>query len=178
LKAAPGVEPGQDPLATDLGLYDFYTTHILTYCAGYYDSEGNRNTTMCTMTTVPFAFDLGAVLLRDLAAQDFGQTDIDWPIAVIADFAWIATTTKFMSVLAVLNIVVMGISVLVDGIMFTRTDLNYPYITRFFYLVGFHCNRTTKRSTSLIREIIGKSFDNDYNIITGDISRYRLRTSS
>lgn len=76
------------------------------------------------------------MLLRDLTAQDFDQTDINWPIAVIADFAWIATTTKFLSVLAVLNIVVMGLAVLVDGVM---ADFNYPYIIRFFSLVGPHC---------------------------------------
>jgi hypothetical protein len=139
LKAAPGVEPGKGPLATDLGLYDFYTTHVLTYCAGYYDSQGNRNTTMCTTTTVPFAFDLGAILLGDLTAQGSDQTNIDWPIAVITDFSWIATTTKFMSALSVLNIVIMGLAVLVDGAMFTRADFNYPYIIRSFFLVGFHC---------------------------------------
>lgn len=44
-----------------------------------------------------------------------------------------------MSVLAVLNNVVMGLAVLVDGVMFTRVDLNYPYVIRFFSLVGPHC---------------------------------------
>ncbi|QKX54272.1 uncharacterized protein TRUGW13939_01357 [Talaromyces rugulosus] len=92
---------------------------------------------MCTTTTVPFAFDLGAILLGDLTAQGLDQTNIDWPTAVIEDFSWIATTTKFVSVLAVLNIVTMGLVVLMDGVMFTRADFNYPYIIRSFFLSSF-----------------------------------------
>ncbi|GAM41932.1 hypothetical protein TCE0_042f15448 [Talaromyces pinophilus] len=106
------------PYAVDLGAYDFYTTHVLNYCAGFYDRHGGRNTTVCTKTTLPFGLDMSSALLQDLGLNlSVGQQAIDWPYAVISDSIWISSTSKAVSVLFILNIIIMGIVILIDGLL-------------------------------------------------------------
>lgn len=132
------------PYAVDIGAYDFYTTHVLTYCAGFYNDNGERNTTICTKTSLPFSFDLSSALLNDLGLSlSDGQQAIDWPFAVISDFIWISSVSKAISVLSVLNIIVMGIGLLIDGLVFSpgnNGDL-YTSLSRGFSMVRFHPRR-------------------------------------
>lgn len=130
------------PNATELETYDFFTTHILTYCAGYYDGHGGRNTTMCTATTLPFAFDLAPALLQSLGMnQSDAEHLTDCPYAIISDFDWISRTSKAVSVLSILDIAVMGIGTLLDGLVFSpgRNNYSYPSLSRAFTFV---CNVT------------------------------------
>lgn len=146
LKSSSPFSSGGKPFAVDLGPYDFYTTHVLTYCAGFYNDNGERNTTICTKTTLPFSFDLAAALLIDLGlSPSDGQQAIDWPFAVISDFIWISSLSKAVSVLSVFNIVIMGIGILIDGLLFSpgnNGDL-YTGLSRSFSMVRFNPLRLT-----------------------------------
>ncbi|OKL58517.1 hypothetical protein UA08_06336 [Talaromyces atroroseus] len=143
LKTNPSHNPDGLEFASELGLYEFYTVHVLTYCAGYFMDDGGRNTTMCTQPSVPFAFDLAAALLKSLAASGSGQDDISWPYAAISDFGWVSATSKTISVLSILIIVIMGIGILIDGLIFSRSGYLYLTTSRAFSLVCLYVRRFT-----------------------------------
>lgn len=129
------------PYAVDIGVYDFYTTHILTYCAGFYNDNGERNTTLCARTTLPFSFDLSSALLNDLGLSlSGGQQAIDWPFTIISDFIWISSISKAVSILSILNIIIMGIGLLIDGLLFSPGNNGnlYTWLSRSLSMVRFH----------------------------------------
>jgi hypothetical protein len=129
------------PYAVNIGAYDFYTTHMMTSCAGFYNTNGERNTTICTKTTLPFSFNLSCALLNNLGlSPSDGQQAINWPFAVISDFIWVSPVSMALSVLSVLNIIVMGIGLLIDGLLFTPGNNGnlYACLSRSFSIVGSH----------------------------------------
>lgn len=69
-----------------------------------------------------------------------GQEAIDWPFAIISDFTWISAMSKAVSVLSILNIIVMGIGLLIDGLLFSprKNCALYTALSRSFSLVRFH----------------------------------------
>lgn len=72
-----------------------------------------------------------------------GQQAIDWPFAVISDFIWISSVSKAVSILSVLNIIVMGIGLLIDGLLFSpgNNGTLYRGLSRSFSMVRFHPRR-------------------------------------
>lgn len=77
-----------------LGIHDFYSANLMTYCEGYYRptalpnttyplSSIHRNFTYCSPRSADFQFDPRAALQRDLNASGNSwldvTTDLDWP---------------------------------------------------------------------------------------------------
>ncbi|ROW10707.1 hypothetical protein VPNG_05146 [Cytospora leucostoma] len=77
-----------------LGIHDFYSANLMTYCEGYYEpaavpnatvtaSSITKNVTYCSPRTADFQFDPRAALQRDLDASGNSwldaSADLDWP---------------------------------------------------------------------------------------------------
>ncbi|KAK7746798.1 hypothetical protein SLS53_001986 [Cytospora paraplurivora] len=77
-----------------LGIHDFYSANLMTYCEGYYTpaavpnatvpaSSIRKNVTYCSPRTADFQFDPRDALQRDLNASGNSwldaSTDLDWP---------------------------------------------------------------------------------------------------
>lgn len=81
-------------LVRRLGIHDFYSANLMTYCEGYYEpgpvpnatlklGSISRNFTYCSPRSADFQFDPRAALQRDLNASGNSwldaSADLDWP---------------------------------------------------------------------------------------------------
>ncbi|KAF4547597.1 SUR7/PalI-like protein 2 [Elsinoe fawcettii] len=80
-------------VARRLGLRDYYSAHLMTYCEGFYEpgplpnatvslGDIDRNTTWCSNRTANFEFDPREALQRNLNESGNGNinvTDLNWP---------------------------------------------------------------------------------------------------
>lgn len=93
---------------------------------------------MCSKPALPFAFDFADALVQnlDLSKSD-AESSIDWPYAIISDFAWVSSQAKAVSVLSALNIIIMGVGTLVDGLLCSpgRNNHLFPSLSRGLTLV-------------------------------------------
>ncbi|GAB7357026.1 hypothetical protein MBLNU459_g7852t1 [Dothideomycetes sp. NU459] len=83
-------------LAKEIGIHDFYSAHLLTFCEGYYTPASvanstlpkkdiHKNTTSCSNKTAFFTFDPTYTLQRELNNSGHGNvnlTDLHFPSAV------------------------------------------------------------------------------------------------
>ncbi|KAB8556599.1 hypothetical protein FH972_025636 [Carpinus fangiana] len=75
-------------VASDLGLHDFYSVHILDFCEGFYTppntTSSTRNVTHCSNATALFAFNATQTLERELArgGLDLDLAQLHWPAAI------------------------------------------------------------------------------------------------
>ncbi|OJJ46696.1 hypothetical protein ASPZODRAFT_66308 [Penicilliopsis zonata CBS 506.65] len=106
--------------SSNIGISDFYSVYVMSYCEGVLEecsSPGSnvtrtgRNTTSCSDRKLPFWFDPEVVLANEIKTGQ-SLTDIGWPSAISADFVYMATTSKTMSVLYVLGVGASGLSIL------------------------------------------------------------------
>ncbi|CRG86807.1 hypothetical protein PISL3812_03819 [Talaromyces islandicus] len=122
----------KDSSAADLGLKDFYTVHVLTYCEGSLDSEGQRDVTGCSKRSAPFAFNPAKVLeFKD----GFNVSDINWPDTITDDFGVMETTTKAMSVLYIIGVAATGVTFLIE-ILLTQAGGRPSMMAHLFFTVA------------------------------------------
>lgn len=79
-------------VAKDLGLHDFYSAHLLTFCEGFYtpadtpndtvsQSDISKNVTSCSNATAMYSFNPRETLERELneTGHDIDLSDLGWP---------------------------------------------------------------------------------------------------
>ena len=77
-------------LAKTFGLYDFYSSHILNYCEGYFvpgpvpnatvsRNSISKNVVDCSHVNLLGVFDPQSILQQQLSAGGLGLADLDWP---------------------------------------------------------------------------------------------------
>ncbi|KAJ9317045.1 hypothetical protein DTO271D3_2784 [Paecilomyces variotii] len=102
-----------DP-ARELGIYDFYAIHVMSYCEGYFKISDTgaaiRNVTGCSNRTVLFNFDPTDVLSGELN-DGVNLSDINWSDAIDDDFEVLSTTTKAMAILYCIGTGATGVAV-------------------------------------------------------------------
>lgn len=72
-------------LAKDLGIYDFYSVHVLDHCQGYfYNGTGNRNVSGCSNSTGLSTFSPTQTLQKQLDASHINVTlsELHFPDAI------------------------------------------------------------------------------------------------
>ncbi|KAF2084009.1 hypothetical protein K490DRAFT_59963 [Saccharata proteae CBS 121410] len=106
-------------IARDLGLSDFYSAHLLTYCSGTYTpqpvpnasvplSSIRKSTTYCSAPSADFQFNPTAVLsdaLANATGLDITLDDLDWPAGITAKLnelraAWSAAIAFYILAIA------------------------------------------------------------------------------
>lgn len=117
--------------AADLGLQDFYTVHVLTYCEGSFGSDGQHDVSRCSKRTAPFAFNPAKVLKFK---NGFNVSDINWPDTITDDFGVMEVTTKAMSVLYIIGVVATGVTFLME-ILLTQAGGRPSMMAHLFFTV-------------------------------------------
>ncbi|KAH8691299.1 actin cortical patch SUR7/pH-response regulator pali [Talaromyces proteolyticus] len=102
-----------DTSAADLGLKQFYSVHVLAYCEGNFDGDGEHGVTSCSKRTAPFAFNPANVFSAEFKAG-FNVSDINWPDTITDDFHVMEVTTKAMSVLYIIGVAATGVTLLME----------------------------------------------------------------
>ncbi|KXT07287.1 hypothetical protein AC578_428 [Pseudocercospora eumusae] len=117
--------------ARDLGLHDFYTAHLMTYCEGYYKPapvpnatlpkhDISKNVTNCSNRTAMYDFNPEEILQRELSASGTGidLSDLDWPQDIQKGINALRISAKATFVLYCIAIGFIGIAWLSAGIAF------------------------------------------------------------
>lgn len=129
--------PGKNTTAADLGLKDFYTIHVLTYCEGNFQDDNHHHHAMqvtnCSHRRAPFAFNPASVELK----AGFNISDINWPDDITDDFDVMAMTTKAMSVLYIIGMAATGVSFLMEILLTQAGGKPSMFAHLFFTVVCF-----------------------------------------
>jgi hypothetical protein len=105
-------------IADDLNLHDFYSAHIMTYCEGFYEDNGNttdshakENITYCSNRTALFHFDPTAIIENELA-PGVNLSDLHWPQGIEDGIRAVELASKVMFVFYVIGITFAGFAIL------------------------------------------------------------------
>ncbi|KAF7190212.1 SUR7 family protein pun1 [Pseudocercospora fuligena] len=117
--------------ARDLGLHDFYSAHLMTYCEGYYKpgpvanatlskDDISKNVTECSNRTAMYNFDPEEILQRELDESGTGVdlSDLDWPDDIQKGIDALRISAKATFVLYCIAIGFIGVAFLSAGISF------------------------------------------------------------
>ncbi|KUI67273.1 SUR7 family protein pun1 [Cytospora mali] len=112
-----------------LGIHDFYTANLMTYCEGYYEPTAlpnasvslgsiSKNFTYCSPRSADFQFDPRAALQRDLNASGNSwldvTTDLDWPDEVDQGLQAVHIVQRVAFVIYCIAIGLIGLATLVS----------------------------------------------------------------
>jgi hypothetical protein len=104
--------------AQALGVHDFYSAHILTYCEGIYTPNDTdpkvdkKNVTKCSNTTAMFTFDPTTILQNELPS-DVTLSDLKWPQDIENGFQALRILSKALFVFYVIGIAATALALLV-----------------------------------------------------------------
>jgi SUR7/PalI family. len=145
---------GADDIAREVGIYDFYAIHVISYCEGYFQTKTSatgdftvRNVSSCSNRTVLFHFDPSDVLSRELNAG-VNLSDLNWSDAIDDDFQVLSVTTKTMAVLYCIGTGATGLAFLAGAWLVFAGGRNQA-ITELFLSMVSHNVRSTSRKPLL-----------------------------
>ena len=141
--------------ATNLGIHQWYSMHVLNYCEGYWapsaaSPNSYKNITYCAARTSMYDFNLTQILARELAKGGSGVTlsELNWPTSIQSGIDGLRSE---MDVAFVLYCISIGLSILVmfGGVvgLMTWGDL---HVVRTNFCLSFVS--TANSSTSLNRQ--------------------------
>lgn len=108
--------------ASEMGVKDFYSIHVMSFCEGYDinlpGGATTRNVTYCSKRSAIFEFDPSRVLASDMNSG-FNISDLTWPSTIDDDFKFLSATTKAVSTLYVIGATATGIKVLMELFLLT-----------------------------------------------------------
>ncbi|EME88066.1 uncharacterized protein MYCFIDRAFT_85950 [Pseudocercospora fijiensis CIRAD86] len=117
--------------ARDLGLHDFYSAHLMTYCEGYYKpgpvpnatlskDDISKNVTQCSNRTAMYSFDPQEILQKELNESGTGVdlSDLDWPEDIQKGIDAVRISAKATFVLYCIAIGFIGIALVLAAISF------------------------------------------------------------
>lgn len=103
-------------LAKDLGIYDFYSVHVLDHCEGYFSPNGtsNRNVTSCSNSTGFSNFSPTKTLQKQLDKTQLNVTlaDLHFPEAIEDGVQALKLAFNITFVIYVMAIIFTGLAVL------------------------------------------------------------------
>ncbi|EAW13936.1 SUR7/PalI family protein [Aspergillus clavatus NRRL 1] len=117
-----GLLPGADILtiytpilaAHNSGMHDFYSIHVMSYCAGFLEfseMDQRQNVTGCSNRTVLFSFEPSAVMLQE-TGNTSSLAELGWPVAVSDDFQAFSITSQSMGVFYCIGLGAAGLVIL------------------------------------------------------------------
>ncbi|KAL1862007.1 hypothetical protein Plec18167_001210 [Paecilomyces lecythidis] len=128
-----------DP-ARELGIYDFYAIHVMSYCEGYFKTSDSgaaiRNVTGCSNRTVLFNFDPTEVLSGELK-NGVNLADLNWSGAIDDDFQVLSTTTKAMAILYCIGTGAAGLAVFAGAWLVLTGGRTQAIAELFLSILGF-----------------------------------------
>lgn len=107
-------------LADRLGLPDFYSAHLLTYCEGDYRPNGtapdaSKNVTRCSNRTALYSFDPARIIESELPAG-ITLDDLRWPEAVDDGLQTLRRAFRAMFIVYIVGIVSTGLALLTSAV--------------------------------------------------------------
>lgn len=127
------VEDAITSIAKRLGLHDFYSVHLQTYCEGYYmpaavpnntlsKSHIHKNVTSCSNRTAMYKFDPAEILQKELDDSGNGEInlirDLHWPEDVSKGIRALRIAARATFVLYCIAIGFIGVALLLACISF------------------------------------------------------------
>lgn len=107
--------------ASEMGVRDFYSIHVLSFCEGYdinSQRRAIRDVAYCSKRSATFEFDLSTALAADLH-PGFNISDLTWPSTIADDFKFLSVTTKAVSTLYIIGAIATGMKVLMELFLLT-----------------------------------------------------------
>ncbi|KAI9886517.1 MAG: hypothetical protein M1823_001698 [Watsoniomyces obsoletus] len=106
----------QDNFVARLGIHDFYSAHVLTYCEGYYEPNGTtpgarKSITSCSNRTASNWFYPTQILERELTVG-VSLEDLRWPRDIDQGINALRTAFRAMFIAYVVGIVATGLTML------------------------------------------------------------------
>ena len=103
-------------IAQDLGIHDFYSAHVLTFCEGYYNPNGtapnpSQNVTYCSKKSAGYWFNPTNVVSSELK-HGVTLADVKWPSQIDDSLNYIRHGSKAYFVIYIIAIVLTGIFVI------------------------------------------------------------------
>lgn len=133
------IQDGITDVAQQLGIHDFYSAHLMTYCEGYYyynnnnnnnnsstntntrdnnnnneDEDAKKNITKCSNRTALYNFNPQKILQQELDASNTGidLSDLNWPSDISTGLNALRIAAKATFVLYCIAIGFIGIAIL------------------------------------------------------------------
>ncbi|KAI9852629.1 MAG: hypothetical protein M1838_000077 [Thelocarpon superellum] len=111
----------------DLGLHDFYSAHLMTYCEGSYQpnataSGASENVTFCSNASSSFWFDPAAIISSELKSG-ISLSDIRFPQAIEDDLAALHYAFNATFIIYCIGIGFTGLLILLSLVGFFTHDL-------------------------------------------------------
>ena len=132
------IKDGINSLAQILGVHDFYSAHIMTFCEGYYipgpvpndtvkAGSIHKNVTECSNKTSMFHFDPRKTLVTELNESTNGLVDLsqlDWPDEIDHGLAALKTAQRAVFVLYCVSIALISVAmIMAAGSVFSNRRL-------------------------------------------------------
>jgi hypothetical protein len=109
--------------ATNLGIHQWYSLHVLNYCQGYWAPSATspnsyKNITYCTARTSMYYFNLTDILTQELAKGASGVTlsELNWPTSIQSGIDGLRSEMNVIFVFYCVSIV-LSIFVMFGGIV-------------------------------------------------------------
>ena len=105
-----------DEVAQKVGIHDFYSVHLMTYCEGFYEPNGavqpdgsmpSQNVTRCSNQTTMFHFNPKKVLESELN-EGVSLSDLQWPDDINDGILVLQSASKAMFVFYIAGIALTG----------------------------------------------------------------------
>lgn len=128
------IQDGITDVAQQLGIHDFYSAHLMTYCEGYYyynnnnnntrdnnnnnndnnEDDAKKNITKCSNRTALYNFNPQKILQQELDASNTGidLSDLNWPSDISTGLNALRIAAKATFVLYCIAIGFIGIALL------------------------------------------------------------------
>lgn len=129
------IQDGITDVAQQLGIHDFYSAHLMTYCEGYYyynnnnnnnntrdnnnnnnndEEDAKKNITKCSNRTALYNFNPQKILQQELDASNTGidLSDLNWPSDISTGLNALRIAAKATFVLYCIAIGFIGIALL------------------------------------------------------------------
>ncbi|KAI9769360.1 MAG: hypothetical protein M1840_004061 [Geoglossum simile] len=101
-------------IAKDLGIHDFYTAHVMSFCEGFYKgntTEGvSMNVTHCSKPKGMYSFDPTVILQKELI-KGVSLKDIKWPEKVQDGLNALSMAARAMFVFYMIGIATVGLMI-------------------------------------------------------------------
>ncbi len=132
------IKDGINSLAQILGVHDFYSAHIMTFCEGYYvpgplpnatvkPGDIHQNVTACSNKTAMFTFDPKKTLTTELNESTDGLVDLsklDWPDKIDDGLAALKAAQRAVFILYCISIAFMFLAmIMAAGSIFSTRRL-------------------------------------------------------
>lgn len=109
-----------DLVAQKVGIHDFYSVHLMTYCEGFYEPNGtvqadgsspSENVTGCSNQTTMFHFNPKKIIQSELK-DDWTLGELKWPDEINDGILVLESASKAMFVFYVAGIAITGLALI------------------------------------------------------------------